>query len=223
MYGRYASCYSSVFCKTVSVGACRFLWSFHNEFFVPVGVRFSMYLSCASASSFLSALVSLRKAAFNLLFAPGDLCCCHSLRCRRFSSTSSSISLLVLLDFVLHTWLSCGVDAFAAATSIDSISPANWSMSCSVYRGLEKPVGEKTYFLYLAQLVILLVSLHGRSMCCSWCKRWKIIGQLSDESSGSASAVIIDWDILFVMAKRIKSGSFMGSAGQYVGAPGEHS
>jgi len=32
---------------------------------------------------------------------------------------------------------------------------------------------------------------------------------------------IIDWDIVFVIAKSIKSGSFMGSAGQYIGAPGE--
>jgi len=79
-----------------------------------------MYLSCAPASSFLRGLVSLLEAAFNLLFALGDLCSCHFLRCRRFSSTSSSISLLVLLNFILHTWLSCGVDAFAAATSIDS-------------------------------------------------------------------------------------------------------
>jgi len=44
---------------------------------------------------------------------------------------------------------------------------------------------------------------------------------VTDESSGIASAVVIDWDILFVMAKSIISGSFMGSAGQYVGAPGE--
>jgi len=29
-----------------------------------------------------------------------------------------------------------------------------------------------TYFLYLAQLVLLLVSLHGRSMCCS-CQKMK--------------------------------------------------
>jgi len=125
----------------------RFYWcllSFHNEFFVPVGVRFSMYLSCASAASFLSTMVSLREAAFNLLFAPGDLCSCHSLRCRRFSSTSSLISLLVLLNFVLHTWLSCGVDAFAAAKNIYSISPPHWSMSSSVSRGLEKPVWQQS-------------------------------------------------------------------------------
>jgi len=78
---------------TVSVGACRFLWSFHNEFIVTVGVRFSMYLSCASASSFLSALVSLREVAVNLLFAPGDLCSCHSLRLAAQARTCWVLSL----------------------------------------------------------------------------------------------------------------------------------
>jgi len=40
--------------------------------------------------------------------------------------------------------LSCGVDAFAAAKNIYSISPPHWSMSSSVSRGLEKPVWQQS-------------------------------------------------------------------------------
>jgi len=46
-------------------------------------------------------------------------------------------------------------------------------------------------------------------------------GEWSDERSENALALIILRGMFFVPAKSIKSGTFLGSVGQYVGLPGE--
>jgi len=159
-----------------------------------------------------------REACLKLCQPDGDLWNCHSRRKCRFSRTICSICRIVFF------WLRCvfvdwGVETRAAETSTDSSVLTKLStLALSLRWGL-RSMCELIHFLYLTQLVFCEVNVYD----CSKGSRSRInrTGEWPDERSERHSALIRFLGMFLVIPKSIKSGSFFGSAGQYIGRPEE--
>jgi len=127
---------------------------------------------------------------------------------------------------VLFVGLSCvfldwGVQTRAAEASTDSSVLTKLStLALSLRWGLSS-MCDLIYFLYLTQLVFCQVNFNDCSKVPGCRSSINRIGEWSDERSEWHSALFRFFGTFLVIAQSIKSGSFFGSAGQYVGLPEE--